>query len=124
MNIIDSSGWLEFFAAGPHGEIFRKLILRPDNLLVPTITIYEVSKKILLEFDSETALAKATHMRAGHVVDLTAAIALDASHYSKELKLPMADAIIYATARQHNATVWTMDEHFKGLAQVEYVPKK
>lgn len=124
MNIIDSSGWLEFFAAGPRGEIFRKLINRPENLIVPTITIYEVSKKILLEFDSETALTKATHMRLGQVIDLSADVALDASHYSKELKLPMADAIIYATARIYNATVWTMDEHFKGLASVEFIPKK
>lgn len=124
MNIVDSSGWLEFFTAGPKGHIFRKLILEPQNLIVPSITIYEVTKKILVEIDDEAAQQKGTHMRLGTVIDLDAMLAVDAAHLSKELKLPMADAIIYATAKRHSATIWTMDEHFQGLPQVEYIPKK
>jgi toxin FitB len=124
LNVVDSSGWLEFFSAGPNGSVFRKLILAPKSLIVPSITIYEVAKKLLTEFDEETAQAKATHMRLGVVIDLDAVLAIDAAHYSRNLKLPMADAIIYATAKRHNATVWTMDEHFQGLPRVEYIPKK
>ena len=124
MNVIDSSGWLEYFAAGPNGEIFHKKIAEKNKLLVPVITVYEVFKKMLSERGEAVALEVAAHMRLGKVIDVDTTIALAAAHYSGQFKLPMADALIYATARLNKAIVWTQDEHFQGLEGVEFIPKK
>jgi predicted nucleic acid-binding protein len=124
MNVVDSSGWLEYFAKGPNGEFFAPAIQDSDHLVVPTISIYEVYKRIVLQRDEEEALNAVGWMALGQIADLTQEIALNAADLSVENKLPMADSIILATARANNASLWTQDEHFNGLADVKYIEKK
>ncbi len=124
MNVVDSSGWLEYFGEGSNGEFFAPATKASDQLVVPTISMYEVYKRIILQRDEEEALSAIAWMTTGLVTDLTQEIALAAADLSTEHKLPMANSIIFATARAYNATLWTQDEHFKGLPDVRYVEKK
>jgi len=123
MNIVDSSGWVEHFIEGSNADIFTALISEPDNLIIPTICVYEVFKRTLISFGDEKALQVAGVMSMGQVIDLDRELAIDAARLSSETKMPMADSIILATARAHNATLWTQDEHFKGFEGVQYVKK-
>lgn len=124
MNIVDSTGWLEYFANSPNAENFATSIEALDKLVVPVITIYEVFKKVLHEKNEEVALQIAAHMRLGRVVEIDAQLSLMAAKFSLQHQLPMADALIYATANQHLCTIWTQDEHFIGLERVRFFPKK
>ena len=124
MNIIDSSGWLEYFGGTKHSALFYAAIINAKELLVPTITIYEVFKNIIRDFDQKIAIDFVTQMQQGTVVDLDTEIAMFAAQLSREYSLPMADSIILATARQNNATLWTMDADFKGIPGVKYFAKK
>jgi predicted nucleic acid-binding protein len=124
MNVVDSSGWLEYFGKGPNGEFFAPVIKASNQLVVPTISMYEVYKRIVLQRDEEEALSAIGWMNVGLVADLTREIALTAADLSVEHQLPMADSIILATARANNATLWTQDEHFKALPDVKFVEKK
>lgn len=123
MNVVDSSGWLEYFAEGPNGKFFAPAIEASEHLVVPTISMYEVYKRIVQQRDEEDALSAIGWMTVGLVADLTQEIALIAADISIEHRLPMADSIILATARAYNATLWTQDEHFKDLPDVKYVKK-
>jgi predicted nucleic acid-binding protein len=124
MNVVDSSGWLEYFAKGSNGGFFAPAIRASAQLVVPTISLYEVYKRIVMQRDEEKALSAIGWMTVGLVADLTQEIALTAADLSLENKLPMADSIILATARANNATLWTQDEHFKELPDVKFVEKK
>ena len=124
MNVVDSSGWIEYFVNGKNANFFNSPIRDTDNLLVPTICLYEVFKRILLELGEDEALQVAGIMSLGTVVELNRDIAIHAANISLELKLAMADSIILATARANNATLWTQDEHFKGSEGIKYVGKK
>lgn len=122
MNVVDSSGWLEFFADGPNADAFAVPLGMRDALLVPSITIYEVFKVVCRQRGEDAALQAAALMRQGIVVDLAPSLAMVAAKTSLELSLPMADSIILATARLHAAILWTQDEHFSGLDGVRYFP--
>lgn len=124
MNIVDSSGWIEFIADEANANFFEASIVDSENLLVPTICLYEVFKKVLQEFGEERALDAMGIMSLGTIVDLDRQIAIHAAQVSNELKLAMADSIILATARAFDATLWTADEHFKGIEGVKYKEKK
>jgi toxin FitB len=124
MNVVDSSGWIEYFVNGKNASFFNSPIRNTNNLLVPTICLYEVFKRILLELGEDEALQVIGIMSLGTVVELNRDIAIHAANTSLELKLAMANSIILATARANNATLWTQDEHFKGLDRVKYVEKK
>ena len=124
MNVVDSSGWIEYFINGGNANFFNSPIRDTDNLLVPTICLYEVFKRILFELGEDEALQVTGIMSLGKVVELNRDIAIHAANISLELKLAMADSIILATARAYNATLWTQDEHFKGLEGVKYIEKK
>ena len=124
MNVVDSSGWIEYFVNGRNADFFNSPIRDTDNLLVPTICLYEVFKRILLELGEDEALQVTGIMSLGTIVELNRDIAIHAANISLELKLAMADSIILATARANNATLWTQDEHFKGLEGVKYIKKK
>ncbi len=124
MNVVDSSGWIEYFAEGRNADFFSPPILDVDNLLVPTICIYEVFRRLLAERDEDSALLSVGVMSHGREVELNRNIAIDAAQISRELKLAMADSIILATARAHNAILWTQDVHFKGMEGVKYIEKK
>ena len=124
MNVVDSSAWVEYFTDGPNAGFFAKPIQATEKLIIPTLTLYEVFKRIHRERGETEALEKAAHMMQGTIVDLTAPLALNAARLSIEESLPMADAMIYATARAHDATLWTQDDDFKNLPHVRYFPKK
>ena len=120
MNLVDTSGWIEFFFAGPNAAHFAKPIEMSAELVVPTICLYEVFKKINLAGSEAQALQAVAHMRESQVVDLTETIALSASLISIKHKLPMADSMIYATGLANNAVVWTQDIDFENLPGVKY----
>ena len=121
MNIVDSSGWLEYFANGTNADIFSQPIEDTDALIVPTISIYEVFKRILQQRDETEALNAIAFMQSGNIIDLSSPIALHAARISADLKIPMADSIMLATARDYDAVLWTQDSDFKGLDGVEYI---
>jgi predicted nucleic acid-binding protein len=123
MNVVDSCAWLEYFADGPNASFFAPAIEDQDRLLVPSITIFEVFKKVLQQRGEKEALEKAAMMAMGRVVDLDSMIALLAAKISVETQMPLADSVILATARAHRATVWTEDEHFKAIPGVKYVSR-
>jgi predicted nucleic acid-binding protein len=120
VNVVDSSAWLEYFADTPSGAVFADTIEHPEKLVVPTVTVYEVFRRICQLKDETAALAAAAVMLQGDVVDLNAFLSLDAARLSAETGLSMADSIILATARARNAVLWTQDAHFKDLRGVEY----
>ena len=124
MTLIDSSVWLEYFAAGPQADQFSTVIEQVDALLVPTIVLVEVTRRVLQQGDEDAALQIAAMLHQGQVVPLDSGIALSAAQLGVAHKLPLADSIIYATAKQYQATVWTMDAHFADLPNVRYVPKR
>lgn len=123
MNIVDSSGWLAFFADEPNAEHFLPPLSNSDLLVVPVITIYEVFKVILRESTENDALQAAVAMQKGQVVNLNTPLAIAASRLSLEHQLPMADSIILATAQEFKATLWTQDSDFKNIGGVKYFPK-
>ena len=123
MNVVDSSAWLDYFADGPNAAAFAEPLCDPATLIVPVITLYEVFKVVLRQRGEDAALQAVALMQQGTVVELTAPLALEAARTSAESGLPMADSIILATARQYDATLWTQDDHFKGIESVRYLPK-
>lgn len=124
MNVVDSSGWLEYFAKDENAAFFAPVIHDLQSLLVPTVSMYEVYKKTILQRSEEEALSAIAWMSTGKVADMTQEIALAAAVLSLEHKLPMADSIILATAQASNAILWTQDEHFKDMEGVKYIVKK
>ena len=124
MNVVDSSAWLEFFADGPNAPIFAEPLGQTDLLLIPSVCLYEVFKIVLRQRGEAAALQAVALMRQGQIVELTERIALLAAELSLQNELPMADSIILATARLHDAHIWTQDSDFEGLENVTYVAKK
>jgi predicted nucleic acid-binding protein len=124
MNVVDSSAWLEYFANGSNASFFAPAIERTEKLLVPSLVLYEVFKRVLQQRDEGHALQAMAVMQQGTVVDLDARLALVAARISLERKLPMADSIILATAHAYGATVWTQDADFKGLPAVQFRRRK
>jgi len=124
VNVVDSSAWLEYFGDGPTASDFASAIEDPQSLVVPTLTLFEVFKRTSQIADEAASLDAVAVMMQGTVVELTASLSLDAARLSLESKLAMADAIILATARSHEAVLWTQDAHFKGMDGVEYRPKR
>jgi predicted nucleic acid-binding protein len=120
MNIVDTSGWIEYFFSGPNASSFSKPIEDTDHLMVPVICLYEVFKKVNIVADEARALQIIGQMKQGRIVELTEDVALRASLISIRHKLPMADSFIYATAIAHSALLWTQDEHFRDLPGVNY----
>ena len=123
MNIVDSSCWFEYLMGTEIGVNVAAIIENPNELVVPTITLYEVYKKLLLEKDEEYALDVVSYMQAGMVIELNTGLSLSAARISKKHKLPMADSIIYATSLDYSAIVFTCDKHFKDIPGIRYFPK-
>ena len=124
MNVVDSSGWIEYFTEGPNSGFFAGAIENVDELIVPALAIYEVFKWVSRERGETQALKAIAHMQLGEVVDLDSKLAIYAARLSLQAKLPMADSIVYVTAQASEATLWTQDDDFEGLADVKYVAKK
>jgi toxin FitB len=123
MNVVDSSGWIEFFNAGPNGPVFKAVIEQRDQLLVPVIALYEVHKILSRKLRTEQVNAALNVMRLGRVIELTDSRAIAASQAASKHKLAMADAAMYAIAQEFKATFWTQDADYNGLAGVNYFPK-
>ena len=122
MNVVDSSAWLAYFADGPNAGAFAEVVEAPQDLIVPVITVYEVFKRICQQSDEKAAYDAVGVMVQSRVVDLTADLAVRAAQIGREAGLPMADSLILATARAHDAVVWTQDADFDGLEGVRYYP--
>ena len=120
MNVVDSSCWLEYFAGTSAAKRYAAAIEDTAALVVPVITLYEVFRKIFAGAGEAQALLAIAHMRQGKVVDVDARLALAAARFGIDLKLPLADSLIYATAQSRGATLWTQDEHFAGLSGVRH----
>ena len=123
MNIIDSSGWLEYFSDGPNAKYYLTPLNDTSSLIVPVTTIYEVFKVVLRETGENEALQAVAAMQKGKVVELTANIALIAAKLSLQHNLPMADSIILATAQKYRCVIWTQDSDFQHLENVNYFSK-
>lgn len=124
MNVVDSSGWMEYFAGTERADLFAPAIEDTKRLLVPVVCLYEVFKKILQTEGQTMAEVRVADMLKGRVVDITSPIALSAAVLSARHHLPMADSLILAAAREHGAVLWTQDEHFEGLGDVKYFVKR
>jgi predicted nucleic acid-binding protein len=124
MNVVDSSGWLEYFEGSGNADFFASAIEDTEHLLVPVICVYEVFKRVMQQRGVTIARENVSDMHEGQIIDLDTSLAMSAATLSTELKLAMADSIILATAREHQAVLWTQDEHFKGLDGVRYIEKK
>ena len=124
MNLVDSSAWLEYFADGPNTAFFAAAIENQRELIVPTIVLFEVYKRVRQQRDDRAALAAVAILYLGRIVDLTARLALSAAQISHSEKLPLADSIILATARAENAIIWTQDADFQSIQDVKYRAKK
>lgn len=124
MNVVDSSGWLEYFADGPNAGFFAPAIEDTKELIVPSISLYEVFKRVLQQRGENAALQAAALMQQGHLCDLTGPLALAAASLSIEESLPMADSIMLATARASAAVLWTQDADFASIPDVKYIARK
>jgi toxin FitB len=124
MNIVDSSGWLEYFSGGSNAEHFLPPLQDPTSLIVPTITVYEFFKVVLRETSENEALQSMAAMQKGSIVALNPSIAMNAAKLSLKHKLPMAESIILATATVYECIIWTQDSDFKELKRVKFFPKE
>lgn len=123
LNVVDTSGWLEYLADTPQAEHFATAIEDTEHLLVPAIVMYEVFKKVMIGAGEDRAIQAIGFLRQGRVLVVDEPVSMLAARLSVQHKLPMADALIYATAQLHGATVLTQDAHFQGLPGVRYVVK-
>ena len=124
MNLVDSCGWLEYFSDGPNADFYAEAIEHTDTLIVPSICILEVFKKILGDRGEDAALEAVALMNQGEVVDLDVSTAISAARIGLELKLPLADGVILATARLKNARILTQDGDFEGLEGIAYIKRQ
>ena len=124
MNVVDSSGWIEYLSGGSNASFFRKPIESEEPLIVPSLSLFEVYRHMLRHVGREDALQVVAAMRRGVVAELDDQIALEAAELSVDTKLAMADSIMLATAYAHGAVFWTQDADFEGLEGVRYRAKK
>lgn len=124
MNVVDSSGWLEYFADGPNADFFAPPIQETSELIVPSISIYEVFKRILQQREEHDALQAVAIMEQGILVEMDSSLAIMAARLSLKHKLPMADSVILATAHSYGATLWTQDAELGRIDGVRYIEKK
>lgn len=120
MNVVDSSGWIEFFLAGPNGPTFKPVIEQRDRLIVPVIALYEVHKILSRELPAVAVNQALDVMRLGRVIELTDRRVIAASTIAAQYKLAMADAVMYSMALEHKARFWTQDTDYDGLPSVQY----
>lgn len=124
MNLVDSCGWLEYLADGPNADFYAPALEDPASLLVPTICLLEVGKRVLQQRGEDAAIQVAAAMHQGLIVPLDANLALSAASIGNKLHLPLADSVILATAKAYDSLIWTQDAHFKGLEGVRYIEKR
>ncbi|WP_415034086.1 type II toxin-antitoxin system VapC family toxin [Azonexus sp.] len=123
LNVVDSCGWLEYFANGTNADFFAPAIEATADLLVPSLTLFEVFKRILQQRSEADALRAIALMRQARLIELSDTLAVGAARLSFEMKLPLADSIILYSARHHGARLWTQDAHFAAIEDVHFLPK-
>jgi len=123
MNLVDSCGWLEYFGDGPNADFYAAAIEDTESLLVPTVCLLEVFKRVFQQRGEDAALQAAAAMHQGLIVPLDASLCLTAARIGSDLKLPLADSVILATARTYFGVIWTQDAHLKGIEGVRYTEK-
>lgn len=124
MNVVDSSAWLEYFADGPNASYFAPAVEAVDRLVVPTINLLEVFKRMRQQRGRTAAYRAVAQMRLGRVVDLDRKLAIAAARIGIARKLSLADSIVLATCLAWDATLWTQDADFEGMESVRYRRKK
>ena len=123
MNVVDSSGWVEYFFDSPRADLFATAVENVTELFVPVVSIYEVHKILSRKLPAGAVASCLDVMRLGRVLDLTDRRAVAAADIAGTHKLAMADAVIYSMAREFDATLWTQDVDYEGLAGVKFFPK-
>ncbi len=123
MNVVDSSGWIEFFLAGVNGPIFKPVIEARSQLLIPVVALYEVHKILSRKLPAAKVTSALNVMRLGRVLELTDRRAIAASEVASLHGLAMADAVMYSLAQEFKATLWTQDVDYQGLPGVNYFAK-
>ena len=121
--LVDSSGWIEFVQSGANASIFASALQEP-LLIVPTVVAYEVTRFLRREVGDDAADQTLSRMQQCIVADLDLALAVEAARLGIVERLAFADSIILATARRYEATLWTQDAHFEGMASVHYIPTR
>ncbi len=124
MNVVDSSGWLEYFVDGPNAEFFAPAVEDTERLIVPSLSLLEVFRRTLQLRGEEDALEAVTLMQQGRVVDLSADLAIDAARLGLASRLSLADSVLLATAHRYKAAFWTQDADVKGLEGVRFVQRR
>ncbi|HYA88038.1 MAG TPA: type II toxin-antitoxin system VapC family toxin [Nitrospirota bacterium] len=124
MNLVDSCGWLEYFADGSNASFFAPVVENTGDLIVPALCALEVFRRVMQQRGEDAALQAVALMQQGKVIDLDCGIAVTAAKISHDLKLSLADAVIVATARIHNAVIWTQDSDLKGVEGVKFMNKR
>ena len=124
MNVVDSSGWLEYFADTDHADQYEPAILATAELIVPVVCLYEVYKIVCRQRDEGAALVAVAEMQEGTVVEINPSLALEGTQLSLQYRIPMADSLILAVALRYNATLWTQDADFKGVPGVRYFERQ
>ncbi len=124
MILVDSCGWIEYLSDGPLADKYEKYLQDSSQIVIPTIVLYEVYKKIRRERKEEEAIIIAAQMKKTKIIPLTDEIALSSAEFSLRYKLPLADSIVYATAIKENVQVVTSDSHFEGLDGVIFMEGK
>lgn len=123
MNVVDSSGWIEYLSGGPDAPLFRGPIEDTPALLVPALSLFEVYRHLLRHAGRDDALQVVAAMRQGRIIDLDDRLSLDAAELSVATRLALADSIVLATARAHGAMLWTQDADFEGIQEVQFKRK-
>ena len=123
MNVVDSSGWIEFFNASRYGLQFKTVITDTDALLVPVIALYEVHRVLSRSLPEAVVNQCLDVMRMGRVLELSDQRAIAAAEVAQRYRLAMGDAVMYSMALEFDATFWTQDVDYQGLPKVEYLPK-
>jgi toxin FitB len=118
VNVVDSSGWIEYLSGGPNAAFFSEPIEGVESLVVPTLSLFEVYRHLLRHVGRDHAITIVAAMRQGAIVDLDDRLALDAAELSVPTRLALADSILLATARAHGAVFWTQDADFEGIEGV------
>jgi toxin FitB len=124
LNLVDASGWIEYFTESPNATFFAPAIEDTGQLLVASLSLLEVFKWVLREKGENAALQAAAVMQQGEIIDLDLPVAIGAAKIGADLKLPLADSVMYATAQSRSATLWTQDDDFESLPGVRYTAKR
>ena len=121
---MDSSGWIEFITEGPNASFFAPAIEASEVLVVPTISLLEVYRWVAREKDEASAVQVVGAMQRATVIALDGRLAVYAAVLAARHKLPVADSVIYATALDNSATLWTQDADFEKLPNVRFTPRR